>query len=74
MRAVCGTADPGDEYCIKFLGQKIITSKHDVFELEKRADSAGTFVIFLFCILFLFCSVMFVCLFAVLIKPGTLQP
>jgi len=41
VRAVCGSADPGDEYYINFLGQQIITSKHDMFELEKRADYAG---------------------------------
>ena len=41
IRTICGTAEPNDQYIINFLGQKIVTSKRDMFELEKRADSSG---------------------------------
>ena len=52
IRTICGTAEPNDQYIINFLGQKIVTSKRDMFELEKRADSSGTQMILIFTWLF----------------------
>ncbi|XP_065055511.1 uncharacterized protein LOC135684000 [Rhopilema esculentum] len=46
VRAIFGGADPGDQYVISCFGQKIIASKRDMFELEKRADLAGYSTLF----------------------------
>eukprot|EP00794_Sanderia_malayensis_P013822 gene13822-15267_t len=41
VRLICGGADEGDEYEINLLGQKIITSQRDMFEVEKRVGNTG---------------------------------